>query len=81
MTAQSLHYVPEVGAEDSVAILVDRVRGLLVEALDRGESVDELIVPLGTAELLREVKRRELDAGRTLTVLGLVVEAAGEERE
>ncbi|MFE7243096.1 hypothetical protein [Streptomyces sp. NPDC057580] len=68
---QTIHYLPEPGEEGSVATLVDCARALLVDALEDGRRVDSLMVGPSLYAAVQAAKRRELRAGRPLTVLGL----------
>jgi hypothetical protein len=57
----------------SVARLLDRARELIVEAWDRGERPEYLLVHPSVYEGVRQAKAREHRYGRPIRLLGLLV--------
>ncbi|WP_037069558.1 hypothetical protein [Pseudonocardia acaciae] len=60
-------------AEATTAQLLDDVRRLIVEARERGEDPGELVVDEATRRVLDLTKRREVQRGQPVLVLGLRV--------
>lgn len=63
---------PEAGAP-SVARLLDETRELIVQAVDRGERPEYLLVHPALYEAVAGAKARELSFGRPLRLLGLLL--------
>jgi hypothetical protein len=61
------------GDPPSVAAFIDEARERLVEAWDRGQDPDVVVVSDRLLEILTEAKREESARGIPLTVLGLFV--------
>jgi hypothetical protein len=61
------------GDPPSVAAFIDEARAQLVEAWDRGQDPDAVVVSARLLEILSEAKRHESARGVPLTVLGLFV--------
>ncbi len=64
------------GAPVSVARLLDRARELMVEAWDRDERPEYLLVHPSLYAAVMEAKRREASRGRPVRLLGMVLVAS-----
>jgi hypothetical protein len=60
-------------AVTSVARLLDQTRELIVQAVDRGERPQYLVVQPSLYEAVARAKAREISFGRPLRVLGLLL--------
>lgn len=71
-TADCIDVVDD-GDPPSVAAFIDEARTRLVEAWERGQDPDAVVVSGRLLEILSEAKREESARGVPLTVLGLFV--------
>jgi hypothetical protein len=62
----------------SIAGLLDRARELIVEAWDRGERPEYLLVHPAVYDTLLRAKAREQSFGRAIRLLGLLVVSSAE---
>lgn len=57
----------------SIALLLDQARGLIIDAWDRGERPEYLLVHHSLYEAVLTAKAREHSFGRPVRLLGLLV--------